>query len=643
MQLEEKKDLPYRQIRYVLGRKPYLFFEVIYFIYALFTLIFTELFEGENYGVLPFSLIGDYYGFLLVCLLLGITLLFISYKYFHVRLNYLFLVGLSILFIGNTIALLYFRSIYAIDFFGQNYFYKLTDIRRYQYIFMYMNTCLFLYVTFACLPKCKINASYLLFSKYIVIIVAYFAIIYSYFYNSDIYYNFFNSITEPNSQFVTSFLGDKNVFGMVCLLAMFIELKMMYETKNNWHIISLVYLYVHIIISQCRSATIAGIILFFGYYVLIAFEQFKLSHKKTAYIMFSIIGFAFLMVILILCVPALSKIALFDRFASTIKNNLGENSSLSSRKDIWNKFFILANSNPMYFIFGLGTMNFNNAFIYACDNHGARFWHLHNGFLEPFGEGGLIRFIINILFLFYLFYLTIKSYIKTKEMKPFLYLVLLISFCSRIIFEPEYLLSSSMLSILSLIIVAVPIISYSCNLNIEFKAIKEPLIIDKKIPKWRLLYILPVSLISIGYLLDISLLYRIVIIIVGCLLQFFGYFMLMKKDTPINKDDRKFHEFLFIIIVDCVVFLEAFICDFAFKKGVCTYMYAIFFDYVFTLALYYFFLEYSLLDDELSFIKENEVRYERRYLKSCTVIKERINNRQNKSKKDANVEGEISE
>lgn len=610
--IENKKTNVFK-IRYVLGRTPYLAFEILYFIYALFTVVFTELFEGERYEVLPFNIIGDYIGFLFSCLLLASLLLFISSKYFNVKINIPILTMCWLLFLGNMIALLCFPStLTRYNPTNPDFIYYLAPAKRWEYLFMYLNTVIFLYITYACVPKCKAYTSLFKYIAIIFLVVVYFSIIYSYFAESDIYSSLFNGNMSKDDHIV-SFFGDKNVFGMVLLLAMIVHFKLLYETRKYFNLLLSIYLYFHIVSSGCKSATLAGIVLFVGYFIILGLEKLK-TNKKIAVTIFSLIGLGLILLLLIIFVPAFQKISIFRKLANTITGQFtNNNSTFHSRLLIWQKFFDLVNFSPIYFIFGLGTMNFNFAFLYAKDNNDAMYWHMHNGILEPWGEGGLLRFIINILFFSYIVYVLIKSFIKTKDKRILLYSTFLLAFFVRQLLEPEFLLSSSMLSIVSIIAIVVPILTYYQKIDDPTTLKKVETIPLNKYPFLRLLYILPVSLLACGVMTN-NLIYRVAMILLCIILQFIGYFFLIKTKSYLNQDERKFREFSFIIIMDSIIALESTICLFVFKISVAEYIYSVFFAYIFAISLYYYFLEFSYLDDDLKFVRNYEEKYEKAFI-----------------------------
>ena len=608
--IENRKSV-FPRMKGLLGRTPYRVYAILYFVYIIFNLIFNELFEGDRYKVLPFDLIGDFTGFFLACIMLGFTLVFIGHKYFNVKNSLPFIIVLSIMFVGNTVALSTFPETFiAVDFHGEDFFYNLLLSRRIQYIFSYLNACLFLYVTYIFVPHCRINKSYFKSYAYIFLAIVYLSIFYSFLANSE-GYAFALGLSEIHTQDIPSFFGDKNVFGMVLFLGMIVHFKFLYEHGNKMHVFFILFLFLIQVLVACRSSMIASLALIIGYMIIIALKEMK-RRKYISVIIFSIIGLGIILLPMILLIPAFSKIKIFKSLANAINGTFDKNSTFYSRILVWNKFFTLVNSNSLYFIFGLGSMNFNIAFTYAVDNNEAKYWHLHNGFLEPFGEGGIIRFIINLLFIIYIIYMSVRLFVKTKDKRILLYQTFFLSLCIRMIFEPEFLLSTNLLSILSIVIIALPLFTYKAQLNKEVTYRKPSLIFKQDRNYLRLLFLLPVIFIPLG-VLSSKLLLQVAFIVSAVSLQFIAYFLLMRKKTYQIQEERKFKEFAFIVIMDCVIVFEAIICRYSFTVDIAHYLFSCFFAITFAFLFYYYSLEFSFIDDEIIFFKETELLYEKKY------------------------------
>ena len=87
----------------------------------------------------------------------------------------------------------------------------------------------------------------------------------------------------------------------------------------------------------------------------------------------------------------------------------------------------------------------------------------------------------------------------------------------------------------------------------------------------------------------------------------------MRKKTYQIQEERRFKEFAFIVIMDCVIVFEAIICRYSFTVDIAHYLFSCFFAITFAFLFYYYSLEFSFIDDEIIFFKETELLYEKKY------------------------------
>ena len=205
-----------------------------------------------------------------------------------------------------------------------------------------------------------------------------------------------------------------------------------------------------------------------------------------------------------------------------------------------------------------------------------------------------------------------RLFVKTKDKRILLYQTFFLSLCIRMIFEPEFLLSTNLLSILSIVIIALPLFTYKAQLNKEVTYRKPSLIVKQDRNYLRLLFLLPVIFIPLG-VLSSKLLLQVAFIVSAVSLQFIAYFLLMRKKTYQIQEERKFKEFAFIVIMDCVIVFEAIICRYSFTVDIAHYLFSCFFAITFAFLFYYYSLEFSFIDDEIIFFKETELLYEKKY------------------------------
>lgn len=583
--------------RYSLGDKPFLLLTILYLLYAILTFAFTAVFEGEDYQVLPFDIIGDFGGLLLANLLLGIFLLFIGKRYFKVPLNSFILGLLIIAFIGNTVALAYFPSQFS---WGENFTYNLDIARRIEYIFMFLNTCLFLYVTYTVAPYARKKENSWKIVYQIVIIFTMFVIIYSYFSDYDSYHYFWESRTDISIPTVQGFTGQKNVFGVIILFGMFAECIMMYFDHKWWRIFFILYFLGHEWIAGCRSCLVAGAALCFILFLYLIFD-FRRRSKKLTIIIFG--GFIVIAALLVMCtfVPYFWRISLFEKIYHKVVGLFsGDESTFQSRMVIWNHLWNLLFSNPMYLAFGLGSANFNRAFFFAADNSGAKVWHTHNGYLMPFGEGGLIRGIISLIIDLYILYKIFDIYRKYKDKSVRLYGAFFVAYLIRITMEPEYLFTTEWSSLLFINFISVPLLSIEARNRLE----KVERIETEKptgYPMIHLGFMGGALLISMGCICYLPYV-RFPLIAVGLLAQ--GVCLFFSNRNGIKKT-----EFFYAVILDLLVVAEGIGCCYLYKVGLAHYLFAGIFVATLSFIMHFFFVEFGLFDNCLRLIVNNERSY----------------------------------
>lgn len=583
--------------RYALGDKPFLLLTILYLLYAVLTFAFTAVFEGEDYHVIPFDIIGDFGGLLLANLILGGFILFIGVKYFKAKPNYFILGLLLIAFICNTIALAYFPSTFN---WINDFTYNLETSRRYEYIFMFLNTCLFLYISYTIAPYCrkKENSWKLVYQA--VIIFTLFVIVFSYFSDYDSYHYFWESRSDISVPTVQSFTGQKNVFGVIVLFGMFAECMMMYFDHKWWRIFFILYFLVHEWISGCRSCLAAGVALCFILFLYLIFD-FRRRSKKLMYLVFG--GFIAIAAILAVCifVPYFWKISIFEKiYYKLIGLFSGEQSTFQSRLVVWNHLWTLLRSDNMYFVFGLGSANFNRAFFFAADNPGAKVWHTHNGYLMPFGEGGLIRGIISLLVDLYILYKIFDIYRKYKDKSVRLYGAFFVAYLIRITMEPEYLFTTEWSSLFFINFISVPLLAIEARNRLE-KVEKVEIERPTNYPLYHLIFMLPALMISVGCINQTPYI-RYPLIAGGLVIQVVGLLISNKKE---------FNKFtiIYVAILDVLVAAEGIVCSYLYAVDVAHYLFALIFVLVLMFVLHLFFIEYGLFPNCLRLIVDNERGY----------------------------------
>ena len=574
-----------------LGNKPLLALSICYVAFAFTSFLLHELAFGNAYNVVDFDLIGDFNGLFLTSILLGIMTLLIGMKYFKRKPNVLFLSLLGIVFIGNLVAMIHFPGVFTQ---GETYTYALVSQRRIEYIFAFLNTCLFLYATYVIAPYALRSPKSWRFGYYCVVVFALFTAIYSFFSDGDGYASLFNGASANPIQ---SFTGNKNVFGLIMLFAILAEIMLIAGDKKWRHGFVILFFFIEIIFAKARSTLLSALVIFFILFIYLLLDARK-NNPKFTIAGFSIIGLLVIFGILVLTVPAFWKISLFGRIHQAVVNIFtGESSTLGTRVVIWQKLWALLSSDPAYLIFGLGNQNFNFAFFYAADNPVAKVWHTHNGYLAPFGEGGLIKGIISLFVLGYVIYALIDGYKKKKDKMSKIYGAFLAGFMVRSFFESEYLFSSEWTSLIWMMFIVLPIL----GIRVKEEIANGEALAASPFLKRHIIYFLSPVLLAIGAISQLPYV-RFPLIALGIVLEAFA---LIKADSKSNR----INELIFVLMVDSLVLADGFICSYTLGTGPTHYLFGAFFGLTLPTFFYYLFTEARFFPNRFFHLLNAETKY----------------------------------
>lgn len=226
----------------------------------------------------------------------------------------------------------------------------------------------------------------------------------------------YSFITEPNKygmilrgninvyeNDIHSLFASKNAFGLFLYQAALISGYLFFASLKNpdagypedekskkglkvmWFILMVFFMIVAFFTINKNS--ILALMVFVLFLVIVTFRDFK-KHLKRNVIVLSIIGSGLLMFALIMFVPALQSVSLFNKIYLLFS---GAGTALSGRAQITNMFFEQFNSFHLFFGFG----PYLGHYVYAWSlmtNSPAILYDLHNTYITIMGEGGIFYF-----------------------------------------------------------------------------------------------------------------------------------------------------------------------------------------------------------------------------------------------------------
>lgn len=437
---------------------PYFLFMLLFAAFLLLSLFATEAINIFQDGTEMFMNDIEFYSATTMSIALGILVIVFAKRFFVIRTNWIVILLLLILFAANTYAIFSFPSTLTLN---DGYVYSIGLSERIRYAFSFVNVVLTIYVYFVIAPQCKLTEGGWNIFLAVVSIVAFAAILYSYYSDKDVYMNIFCQKPLDMHANMKSFTNNKNTFGVLILFGVFSEIYLFAMDKKWWRLPLIIYYFASIFLTLSKTSIVCAIFVMIASALYWFIKSLFGRHKTMSIVLFSI----FLVVLGVLAYLLFHSEIFDDSFVGNVFKAIKkallnpEGSTLEAREIIWKKLFALVNSNPKFLIFGLGDANFPFAFAFASDTLWKYSFYTHNGFLEMLGRGGLIRFSLYIALIVYTFYLVLTHLSSKKSKCGWLYLIFFVTFLMRSIVETEFLLGNDLKSILWSLYTIVPLIA----------------------------------------------------------------------------------------------------------------------------------------------------------------------------------------
>lgn len=386
--------------------------------FGLYALVAVKLFtsvetRNDDMSVLFFSII-------VVCFFISLLTFILLNAWLRKVYKPSLCVGaiLITLFLINLIALLSFKAESTIRVDSENSFaFSLTDFDRIKYIIQYFIMLSLVFLTFDAAPKIFKDTNVLLVACYMCITVVLICVIYSYWTETETYFNFVKNIGKGNSYtyVVQSWLIHRNSYGICLFMGITASLYIHFLTKRWPFLVAALFFYINIIFTLCKTALILGFVLLVFYLLVRFFLTFK-ENKKRNIIAISIIGG----IIVIFGVTVLTILICKNRIEYLFESLFGTThfSTIISRFGIWKDIFKMFEQFNIvtgvgYHLFGriliiFNTMSISEETCYA-----------HNGFLELLGNGGIFLVIAYVLSLVYVVIRYFQVYKEDKMLSIF--------------------------------------------------------------------------------------------------------------------------------------------------------------------------------------------------------------------------------
>jgi len=377
-------------------RSPNLLMTIVTMIYLVVTAFFEEgvAFFDPVYTTLMSP--AEFYLTFAGCVVLSLPIFYLARRYFKIKVNWVFLSLIAVLFLIDVVAILAFP-----EFSVGDGVYQLTTYLRLRYITFWAAACLAFYVMLAIMPKTAINNRQwnLYFIGGLVIGVS--ACIYSYIVEAPQYAFLFR---EPDNTPIVvtllSFTNNPNTFGTLVFIGMVSSFFLVVNTRRWWYAVAGYFLLANQFFIQSRTSLLISVLFAVFYFVWNLVVTFK-SH-----IVWSIIKIVFgvsVVVFLFLIKPTglgtdvsflgnISKLVSFDYDLT----NPSTSSTFYSRVDLWSKLFASMFSSPVRILFGVGDWNFSWYFGFLVRGSVPSIQSAHNGLFDVFGRHGIFGVLLYV-------------------------------------------------------------------------------------------------------------------------------------------------------------------------------------------------------------------------------------------------------
>lgn len=391
-----------------------------------------------------------------------------AYKYARPKVNWPVLLAVSLLLLGNLVALLVFPSEVSgftvhLDGTATQYSYALALSDRVRYILSYLLGCAYFYLLFAVLPSCLKGGYSLNFLFFGVVFVAFFACLYSFFKEPEAYAQYFHSDRALDSDLVPeSFFYNRNTFG-TCLVFGCLALCYLHSKRPfflNYVLLCFFLVELFFVVSKTSILIAIAVIAAFGVY------RFVLTVKRHP-----------LRDCLALSLSVISPVTLFllgyfkvfggedvlSRFARNFLDSLEFSSgpTLLSRRDIYFGAVNMLKDDPIRFLFGVGEYNLGHLLSAMFDTGATslnNMFFVHNGPIHLLCSGGALRCLI-YLFLIVCYVIWLIKAFKADRNIAYCSLLSFLAISVHGINESTSFLIPDVKGYLSLIFVFLPILS----------------------------------------------------------------------------------------------------------------------------------------------------------------------------------------
>lgn len=395
-----------------------------------------------------------------IVLFLAMSVLYLSFRYYKISINWIFFVLCVLLLAADVIAVLTFptESHLARD---PEAVYLLTPFLRLRFIASWFIACLAFYLIFAVFPKLSVTSRSWDFYFYVIIVVALAAILYSYISEGASYSNIFSHIqSEGDYQPPQSFTNNRNTYGALLWMGIMSTLFMHVRNHRWWDFLIVLFLYLNVLLTISRTSIICSSLFILAWFIWFYAATVK-THKVGDNIILGVLILLIVIAAIIVNTPLISTMPRIENLVEKLKDQLGnvQGFTLDWRTPIWSATIDLWKSSPLTMLFGLGDWNFTWYLGWYYEGFGAgKMGYAHSGFFDVLGRLGLFGIVVYALMIAYFVFLIIKSF-KARHRTTFTSLLMLVVMIIHGFSESSDILDATTEDLVLLIMIFCPLLT----------------------------------------------------------------------------------------------------------------------------------------------------------------------------------------
>ena len=336
-----------------------------------------------------------------------------------------------ILAVGNAIGTFAFGTHFAgsIIYRGKPYDYDWTFTveDRVQYVLGFCVACVYFYLFFAVLPKVLPHSRWIRLCGYIPVLVALAAIVYSLIVEQDLYRLLFDPNGRIPAAWLVSFTNNENTFAFLILLAVMM-LCMIHNANNRFYYWILILGFGIFQILTVSATSIVCTWLLIIVYVIYRFAISVRRHPFWSIVTLLLFFGGIIAVIVMTFTDAFGEGSLFAKLHREITSySSGSRTSFQTRVATWNIIIQTVSANPLSLFFGIGEFQSRVylALLHVPTLDGLHSYPAHNGIMQCFLDGGIVKLALCLLLIARFFYLVAKcAGLKQRLVWPILFVFL---------------------------------------------------------------------------------------------------------------------------------------------------------------------------------------------------------------------------